>query len=132
MHLVMLVCVCMHVNKNRLFSALPLENLPNLFRYMYFLTEFKHLQCGLLPPACCTDRANHFFQLDAIPKRKKIFQGCNCSPEIFFFNGTLHLTPYPLGYYSSCLYMYMYASVWLLRLNSTCMLSVHRVCVLWN
>ena len=51
----------MYVNKNRLFSALPVENLPNLFRYMYFLTEFKHLQSGLLPPVCCTDRANHFF-----------------------------------------------------------------------
>ena len=46
--------------KNRLFSALPLETL--LLNVFYcFLTEFKGLQCGLLHPASCTDRAIHAF-----------------------------------------------------------------------
>ena len=51
----------MYVNKkNRLFSALPLKNL--LLNVIYcLLFKFKHLQCGLLHPASCTDRAIHAF-----------------------------------------------------------------------
>ena len=43
--------------KNRLFSALPLENLLSVSCCLLF--EFKCLQCGLLCPASCTDRAIH-------------------------------------------------------------------------
>ena len=46
--------------KNRLFSALPLENL--LLNVIYcLLFKFKRLQCGLLHPASCTDRVIHAF-----------------------------------------------------------------------
>ena len=46
--------------KNRVFSALPLENLL-LSVICYLLFKFKRLQCGLLRPASCTDRAIHAF-----------------------------------------------------------------------
>ena len=46
--------------KNRLFSGLPFKNL--LLSVIYcLLFEFKHLQCDLLCPASCTDRAIHAF-----------------------------------------------------------------------
>ena len=53
-------CTYMHVHvymstKNRLFSALPLENLLLSVIYCLFF-EFKCLQCGLLHPASYTDR----------------------------------------------------------------------------
>ena len=49
--------------KNRLFSALLLENLLLSVLY-YFLTDFKCLQCVLLHAARCTDRVHviHAFQ----------------------------------------------------------------------
>ena len=58
MRLVASVCVriCIYVcqQKNRLFSALPLENL--LLSVMHcLLFKFKRLQCSLLCPASCTD-----------------------------------------------------------------------------
>ena len=40
--------------KNRLFSALPLEDLL-LSVICCLLFKFKRLQCGLLCPASCTD-----------------------------------------------------------------------------
>ena len=46
--------------KNRLLSALPLENLL-LGIICCLLFEFKHLQCGLLRPTSYTDRAIHAF-----------------------------------------------------------------------
>ena len=52
------IYVCMST-KNRLFSALPLENL--LLSIICCLLEFKHLQCGLLRPTSYTDRAIHAF-----------------------------------------------------------------------
>ena len=88
--------VCIHIitsTKSRLFSVLPLENLLlSAFYYMYFLTEVKHLQCGLLCPASCTDRAIHSF-----PNKTEYY--------LLSFNGT----PHPLCYqcFSSCLYMYV-------------------------
>ena len=46
--------------KNRLFSALPPKNLLlNVICCLLF--EFKRLQCSLLYPASCTDRAIHAF-----------------------------------------------------------------------
>ena len=48
--------ICMST-KNRLLSVLPLENLL-LSVFYYFLTEFKHLQCGLPHPV---SRAIHAF-----------------------------------------------------------------------
>ena len=51
--------VCMST-KNRLFSALPLENLL-LSAICCLLCNFKHLQCGLLHPASFTDRVIHAF-----------------------------------------------------------------------
>ena len=60
------VGLCVHVyiyicqQKNRLFSALPLENLLlSVMRCLLF--KFKRLQCGLLHPASCTDRAIYAF-----------------------------------------------------------------------
>ena len=52
------VCIC--GQKNWLFSALPLENLLlSVMSCLFF--DFKHLQCGLLRPASCTDRVIHAF-----------------------------------------------------------------------
>ena len=62
MYVCVCVCVqCMYVNKkNRQFGALPLENL--LLSVICCLPfKFKCLQCGLLRPASCTDRAIHAF-----------------------------------------------------------------------
>ena len=44
--------------KNRLFSALPLENLQLGVNFC-LLFKFKRLQCGLLRPASYTDRVIH-------------------------------------------------------------------------
>ena len=53
---IIIYIIYMYVAKNRLFSALPLESIL-LSVFYYFLTEFKCLQCGLLCPTSCTDRA---------------------------------------------------------------------------
>ena len=58
----MYICIYIYVcqQKNRLFSALPLENL--LLSVMSgLLFKYKRLQCGLLRPASCTDRVIHAF-----------------------------------------------------------------------
>ena len=79
------LCICVYVcqQKNRLFSALPLENLL-LSVICCLVFKFKHLQCGLLRPASCTDRVIHAF-----PNKTSSPPG----PEIFsyeLFNGTPH------------------------------------------
>ena len=86
MHLVMLVCVRstyvyianMYImsTKNRLFSALPLENLL-LSVICCLLFDFKCLQFCLLLPASCTDRAIHVFQ---------IRQGGPLAPKFLCYN----------------------------------------------
>ena len=108
----MSVCVCMYNyyvdKKNRLFSALLLANIL-LSVICCLLFEFKHLQCGLLCPASCTDRAIHAF-----PNRP-------LNPEYFLlsFNGT----PHPLGYYSWSLEL---AAVVLVVCFSECFSSCDR------
>ena len=69
--LVMLVCTYFMLTKNRLVSVLLLENLllssalllKNLMLSVIcgLLFQFKRLQCSLLRPASCTDRAIHAF-----------------------------------------------------------------------
>ena len=67
------ICVYVCQQQNRLFSALLLENLLlNVMRCLLF--EFKHLRCGLLHSASCTDRVIHAF-----PNKTRRFLG----PEIF-------------------------------------------------
>ena len=57
----------------RLFSALPPKNLQPTVFYC-FLTESKCLQCGLLHPASCTDRAIYdFLNKTQRPPGPKIF-----------------------------------------------------------
>ena len=83
------VCIItMSTKKNRLFSALSLANIL-LSVICCLLFEFKHLQCGLLCPVNCTDRAIHAF-----PNKMQR----PLDPEYFLlsFIGT----PHPLGYYS--------------------------------
>ena len=71
--------------KNRLFSALPLENLL-LSVICCLFCKFKRLQCGLLRPASCTDRVIHAFPNKTWgPLAPKYF--------LLGFNGT----PHPLG-----------------------------------
>ena len=69
--LVVLVCIYFMSTKNRLVSALLLENLllssalplKNLMLSVIccLLFQFKCLQCGLLCPVSCIDRAIHAF-----------------------------------------------------------------------
>ena len=73
--------------KNRLFSALPLENLL-LSVICCLLFEFKHLQCGLLRPVSYTDRAIHAF-----PNKMQMPPG----PEILNFLLSFNSTPHYLG-----------------------------------
>ena len=73
----------MSAKKNRLFSALLLENLL-LCITCCLLFEFKHLQCGLLRPTNYTDREIHAF-----PNKMRRPPGS----EIFFFRVlTAHYT----------------------------------------
>ena len=63
MHVVVSVCVHMYtytcLQKTSLFSGLlPLKNFL-LSVFYYFFTDFKGLQCCLLRPASCTDKAIH-------------------------------------------------------------------------
>ena len=113
--------MCTHVSKNRLFSALLLANIL-LSVICCLLFEFKCLQCGLLHPPSCTDRAIH------------AFPGKTQAPGYFLlsFNGTSH----PLCYWYwlcasanvSVLFMRVHvckstsgsASVRLLKLTSAC------------
>ena len=67
----------MYVKKNRLFSALPLENLL-LSVTCCLLFKFKYLQCGLPCPVSCTDRVH---VIHAFPNKTWGFPGS----EIFSF-----------------------------------------------
>ena len=63
-HVYIYICIFVYVHvcqqKNKLFSALPLENLLLNVIYCLFF-KFKRLQCGLLHLASCTDRVIHAF-----------------------------------------------------------------------
>ena len=90
---IIIYIVYMYVAKNRLFSALPLESLL-LSVFYYFLTEFKCLQCGLLCPTSCTDRAILTFLLKE--RGPWVLEYCImvhiahacCSAEYIFFSFT--------------------------------------------
>ena len=74
-HMYMYICICIYMStKNRLFSALPAENLL-LSVMCSLLFKFKCLQCGLLCGVSCTDRVIHAF-----PNKMR---GHPPGPEIF-------------------------------------------------
>ena len=75
------VYICQH--KNRLFSALLLENLL-LSVICCLLFEFKHIQCGLLHPVSYTDRE--------IPFQIR----CRGLPDSEYFLLSFNGTPHPL------------------------------------
>ena len=90
--------------KNRLFSVLLLENL--LLSVICCLPfEFKHLQCGLLYPASCTDRASHTFPNKMQRLGESLMPRQEWLPSHWW-----------LGNFCQCM----------------CMPNAHRVCVLWN
>ena len=126
----MYICILCR-QKNRLFSALPFENLLRVI-FACMLFEIKCLQCGLLHTASCTDRAIHAFPNKVQrPLAPKYF--------LLSFNGT----PHPLCCHNSFNVMHVcmqtcacsakrqqlvlepsYCTCSTLK----CMLSVHRVC----
>ena len=109
------LCICM-ATKNRLFSALMLENLL-LSVICCFLFEFKRLQCGLLHPASCTDRAIHVF-----PSKTRR------PPASKYFLPRFNSTPHPLAWPRSWL-----QTVRALQNAGNCTVHcAHRVRVLWN
>ena len=65
MQLVASVCVCMSMTARQS----PSEQIV----FYYLLTEFKCLQCGLLCPASCTDRAIHAFPMTERSPNPEIF-----------------------------------------------------------
>ena len=75
------VYICMST-KNRLFSALLLENLLlSVICCLFF--KFECLQCGLLRPVSCTDRIIHAFpnKMGRSPAPKYFLPGFNSTPH---------------------------------------------------
>ena len=129
------IYTCTYVDKNRLFSALLLQNLLNVICCLLF--EFKCLQCGLLRQASYTDRAIH-----ALPNKARRPPW----PRNSFFWASFNGTPHPLGYNSFdvmhvCMQTGTYSAecqqqVWEptahAALWTDVLLIAHRACVLWN
>ena len=141
-HTYMYVCIYIYiyiyVDKNRLFSALLLQNLL-LSVICCLLFEFKYFQCGLLRPASYTDRAIHAFpnkmQRPPWPRNSFFLASFNAMPHPLCYNSfdVMHVCNcMQTGAYSAECQQLVWEPAAHAALWNDVLLIAHRACVLWN